>query len=126
AAVLDRRRRAGSHPAPLRAGGAQELMPEARLLVSCPDRPGIIAAISRFLFERDANIVSSDQHSTDPEDGTFFLRMAFTVDHLTVSRDELAAQFASEVGTPLDLSWRIRYVDQRPRVAIMVSREDHC
>jgi formyltetrahydrofolate deformylase len=101
-------------------------MAEARLLVSCPDRPGIIAAISRFLFEREANIVSSDQHSTDPEDGTFFLRMAFTVDHLTVSREQLAAEFAAQVAEPLQLSWRLRYVDERPRVAIMVSREDHC
>jgi len=101
-------------------------MAEARLLVSCPDRPGIIAAISRFLHEREANIVSSDQHSTDPEGGTFFLRMAFTVDHLTVSREALTREFAAEVGEPLDLTWRIRYVDQRPRMAIMVSREDHC
>jgi formyltetrahydrofolate deformylase len=101
-------------------------MPEARLLVSCPDRPGIIAAISRFLHEREANIVSSDQHSTDPEGGTFFLRMAFTVDHLTVSREALTREFAAEVAEPLQLTWRIRYVDQRPRMAIMVSREDHC
>jgi len=101
-------------------------MPEARLLVSCPDRPGIIAAISRFLYERDANIISSGQHSTDPEGGTFFLRMAFTVDHLTVSREALSREFVAEVAQPLGLSWRIRYVDQRPRMAIMVSREDHC
>ena len=101
-------------------------MPEARLLVSCPDRPGIIAAISRFLFDREANIVSSDQHSTDPEGGTFFLRMAFTVDHLTVTREALVREFAAEVAEPLGLSWRLHYLDQPPRVAIMVSREDHC
>jgi formyltetrahydrofolate deformylase len=98
----------------------------ARLLVSCPDQPGIIAAISRFLFEREANIVSSDQHSTDPEGGTFFLRMAFTVDHLTVTRETLLREFATEVAAPLGMSWRLRYVDQPSRVAIMVSREDHC
>jgi formyltetrahydrofolate deformylase len=101
-------------------------MAEARLLVSCADRPGIIAAISHFLHERDANIVSSDQHSTDPEGGTFFLRMAFTVDHVKATREAFAGEFAAHVSDPLGLSWRIRYVDERPRVAVMVSREDHC
>jgi formyltetrahydrofolate deformylase len=101
-------------------------MAAARLLVSCPDQPGIIAAISRFLFDREANIVSSDQHSTDPEGGTFFLRMAFTVDHITVTRDALQREFAAEVAGPLGMQWRLHYLDEPPRVAIMVSREDHC
>ena len=100
-------------------------MAGARLLVSCADQPGIIAAISRFLYEREANIVSSDQHSTDPEDGTFFLRMVFTVDHLTVSPEQLAREFAVEVAEPLGMSWRLHHLDHKPRVAIMVSREDH-
>jgi formyltetrahydrofolate deformylase len=49
----------------------------ARLLISCPDGPGIVAAVSRFLFERGANIVTSDQYSTHPVDGTFFMRLAY-------------------------------------------------
>ena len=98
----------------------------ARLLVSCPDRPGIVAAVSRFLFERGANIVSSDQHSTDPHDGTFYLRVAFTVDGLSVTRDELAGGFGRDVAEPFAMSWRLRHVADVPRVAIMVSREDHC
>ena len=65
-------------------------------------------AISRFLHECDANIVSSDQHSTDPEGGTFFLRMAFTVDHVTVTREAFAGEFAAQVADPLELSWRLR------------------
>jgi formyltetrahydrofolate deformylase len=47
----------------------------ARLLVSCPNRHGIVAAVSGFLFESDANILSSDQHSADPEGGIFFMRV---------------------------------------------------
>jgi formyltetrahydrofolate deformylase len=101
-------------------------MASARLLVSCPDRPGVIAAISRFLFERDANIVSSDQHSTDPEGGQFFLRMAFTIDHLSVTREALETEFAAEVAGPFGMTWRLHYLDEPPKVAIMVSREDHC
>src|SRR5439155_17952335 len=124
ATLLDRRRRPRARPAALRPGGL--MATEARLLVSCPDRPGIIAAISRFLYEREANIVSSDQHSTDPEGGLFFLRMEFIVDRLTVSREALEREFAAEVAEPLGMSWRLRFLDQVPRVAIMVSREDHC
>jgi formyltetrahydrofolate deformylase len=52
--------------------------------------------------------------------------MAFTVDHLTVTRETLLREFATEVAAPLGMSWRLRYVDQPSRVAIMVSREDHC
>jgi formyltetrahydrofolate hydrolase len=50
-----------------------------RLLVSCPDRPGIVAAVARFLYESGANIVRSDQYSTDPAGGAFFLRMEFAL-----------------------------------------------
>jgi formyltetrahydrofolate deformylase len=52
----------------------------ARLLVSCPDRHGIVAAVSGFLAASDANILSADQHSTDPEGGTLFMRMEFRLE----------------------------------------------
>src|SRR4051794_20187380 len=122
AAVLDRRGGAGPGGAYVEALSGDL----ARLLVSCPDRPGIVAAVSRFLFERGANIVSSDPHSTDPHDGTFYLRVAFTVDGLAVSGTELAETFARDVAEPFAMTWRLRYVADVPRVAIMVSREDHC
>ena len=69
----------------------------ARLLVSCPDRHGIVAAVSGFLSEADANILSSDQHSTDPEGGTFFMRMEFRLEGLRERRDELERAFAERV-----------------------------
>src|SRR4051812_43684901 len=52
--------------------------------------------------------------------------MAYTIDHLTVTREALEREFAAEVADPLGLSWRLHYLDEPPRVAIMVSREDHC
>jgi formyltetrahydrofolate deformylase len=61
----------------LTAGGPQPGL--LRLLLSCPDRPGIVAGVSRFLYEAGANVVRSDQYSTDPSDGTFSLRMEFTL-----------------------------------------------
>jgi formyltetrahydrofolate deformylase len=95
----------------------------ARLLVTCDDRPGIVAAVSSFLAARGANITSSDQHSTDHEGGRFLLRMEFVggTDH-----EELVAAFGAEVGTPFAMQWRIARTQPPPRMAILVSREDHC
>src|SRR3954453_1483584 len=98
----------------------------ARLLVSCPDRHGIVAAVSGFLSEQDANILSSDQHSTDREGGTFFMRMEFHLEGLIDRRDDLERAFAGRVAKPLDMDWRFAYADRRKRTALLVSRDDHC
>ncbi|MFN2616780.1 MAG: formyltetrahydrofolate deformylase [Thermoleophilaceae bacterium] len=100
--------------------------PRARLLVSCPDRPGIVAAVSSFLFQHGANILSSDQHSTDPEGGRFLMRMEFSTAALDLGRDELDEVFRREVAERFDMSWRTSHADQRKRVALLVSREEHC
>jgi formyltetrahydrofolate deformylase len=98
----------------------------ARLLISCPDRPGIVAAVSSFLFRHGANIVSSDQHSTDPEGGRFFMRMEFSTAGLDFERDELAAAFRLDVADRFDMSWTLTHEDERKRIAILVSRYEHC
>ena len=97
----------------------------ARLLIACPDRPGIVAAVSGFLFERGANIVSSHQYSTDPTGGRFFLRTEFFLEP-TVDRDGFQASLDEEVGSRFGMDWEIRWWGQRQRVAILVSRYDHC
>jgi formyltetrahydrofolate deformylase len=98
----------------------------ARVLISCPDRRGIVAAVSRFLFEHGANILEADQYSTDPEGGIFFMRMAFHLDGLDVGRDELERAFAAQVAEPFAMDWSIAYVMRRKRIAILVSHEEHC
>jgi formyltetrahydrofolate deformylase len=100
--------------------------PTARLLVSCPDRPGIVAGVSSFLFRHGANIVSSDQHSTDPEGGRFLMRMEFSTSSLDLERDALAEAFRAEVAGEFELDWRLSYSDESKRVALLVSREEHC
>jgi formyltetrahydrofolate deformylase len=97
-----------------------------RLLVSCMDRPGIVAALSRFLAERGANIIQSDQHTTDPEGGSFFMRTEFTLDGLEDQAGEFERAFAEEVAGPLGMDWQMRYAAHRKSVAILVSRYDHC
>ncbi len=96
-----------------------------RLLISCPDRPGIVANVSRFLYEAGANIVSSAQYSTDPAGGTFFLRMEFTLDP-EAGRDGLAERFGLKVAEPLGMTWRMWDAAQPKRITVMVSRYDHC
>src|SRR3972149_3416950 len=95
-----------------------------RMLISCPDRPGIVAAVSRFLFERGANIVHSDQHSTDPSGGTFFMRVEFQLPELERRAPALQQDFASVAG-PFGMEWRLSLASRFKRLAIFVSRAEH-
>jgi formyltetrahydrofolate deformylase len=98
----------------------------ARLLISCPDRRGIVAAVSQFLHAHGANILDSSQHSTDPTGGTFFMRMVFHLGGLDVGRAQLERAFGDVVAKPFDMQWRVSYTDRRKRMAVLVSRYEHC
>jgi formyltetrahydrofolate deformylase len=111
-----------SYPVPEPPHGAAHT---ARLLISCPDGPGIVAAVSQFLFDQGANIVSSDQYSTHPEHGTFFMRTAFYLPKLDHVHASFEAGF-SELAKRFAMDWRIFYASERKRVALMAAREDHC
>jgi formyltetrahydrofolate deformylase len=95
----------------------------SRLLLACPDRPGLIATVSGFLAEAGLNIVDVDQHST--EEGRFFMRMEFDPPAVA-ERAALEQRFAREVAAPFEMEHRFAEPEQRKRVAVMVSREDHC
>jgi formyltetrahydrofolate deformylase len=94
-----------------------------RLLLACPDQPGLIARVSGFLADAGLNIVDADQHST--AEGRFFMRMVF--DPVPADRrEELQRRFAAELAEPFAMEHRFAESAERKRVAIMVSREDHC
>jgi formyltetrahydrofolate deformylase len=95
----------------------------SRLLLACPDRPGLIARVSGFLAEAGLNIVDVDQHSTD--EGRFFMRMVFDAPEAE-DREALERRFREEVAGPFEMEHRFADSAYRKRVAIMVSREDHC
>jgi formyltetrahydrofolate deformylase len=97
-----------------------------RLLVTCADRPGIVAAVSRFLFEQGANIAQSDQYSTDPEGGRFFLRQVFHLPGLQRINGALEREFDAQVASRFGMEWRITHAARPKRIAVLVSREDHC
>jgi formyltetrahydrofolate deformylase len=97
--------------------------PTSRLLLACPDRPGLIAAVSGFLADAGLNIVDADQHSSG--EGRLFMRMEF--DSVPEGeRGALYAHFDETVAAPLEMDHRFAESSERKRVAIMVSREDHC
>jgi formyltetrahydrofolate deformylase len=94
-----------------------------RLLINCPDRPGIIAQVAAFLASAGRNIVDLDQHST--EEGRFLMRLVFEAAP-EAERDALYERFRTEVGDELRAEFRFSEATSRPRVAVMASREDHC
>jgi formyltetrahydrofolate deformylase len=96
-----------------------------RLLVSCPDQPGILNALSRFLFKRGANIVRSDQHTSAPVGGSFYLRMEFSLPRVEPSSG-LLKDFADSVADRFEMTWRMSDAEQVKRCAVLVSRADHC
>ncbi len=97
----------------------------ARLLVTCADRPGVVAAVSGFLHARGVNIIHSDQHSTDPEGGRFFMRQEFYHAGLEHCLDGLMRDFGREVASEFKMDWRVVPCVRKKRMAILVSRLDH-
>lgn len=95
------------------------------LLISCPDQPGIVAAVSRFIFEHHGNIIQSDQHSTNHTEGSFFMRVCFSEEGFTLNEAQLYDGF-SPIAKALHMNWSVHYSHQRKRVGIFVSKFDHC
>jgi formyltetrahydrofolate deformylase len=97
-----------------------------RLLIQCADQPGIVSAISTFLTKAGANILTLDQFSTAEEGGAFFQRTEFHLPGLAAARDELERAFATEVAEQFGMSFRLTEAARPKRVAIMVTKTDHC
>jgi formyltetrahydrofolate deformylase len=99
-------------------------MVNAILRVRCPDRTGIIAALSDFVFRHGGNILDLDQHS-EAETGSFFMRLVWSLDHFNLDADGI--RLGLEVfARSLGLHWELDFSDRRDRVAILCSKEPHC
>jgi formyltetrahydrofolate deformylase len=96
-----------------------------RLLVDCPDHRGVIAAVSSFIALHNGNILSADQHVSDPPDGSFFMRMEIEGAGFGLGRDEFDAAFAP-LARQHTMRWRVSYTDRPTRMAILVSKGGHC
>jgi formyltetrahydrofolate deformylase len=96
----------------------------ATLLVCCPDRKGLVAALAQVLYGHGANILDADQH-TDPVAGQFFQRIKFDLSELHTDRTSLETAI-SEVAARFSMDWRITNGHRRSKTAIFVSKYDHC
>ncbi len=105
-------------------GAVNESKHLATLLVSCADRRGLVAGLAQLLYGHGANILDSDQHS-DPAEGMFFQRIRFDMSELMTDRTALE-QGVREVAERFQMNWRISYAHDVKRVAIFVSKYDHC
>jgi formyltetrahydrofolate deformylase len=100
-------------------------MTTAVLLLACPDQPGLVAAVAAFVAEHGGNITHADQH-VDAEVGVFFQRVELDLRAFDLDRDSLPARFNDAVARRFGMRYDIRYSDERPRVAILVSKQPHC
>ena len=98
--------------------------PTATLLLSCADQRGLVAQVAAFVFRHGGNVVHAEQH-TDVDVDVFFQRVEFELDRFDLTREQLPVAF-DEFAAPLGMQYQIRYSDDVPRVAILVSKQAHC
>lgn len=98
--------------------------PSATLLISCPDRQGIVCAVTDFLMRHNGNIIDLEQH-TDTEEQIFFMRVEWELSGFALPRDSIAETF-SPISERFDMKVELRFSDHKPRLAIFVSKLPHC
>lgn len=101
------------------------LQDRARILISCPDKRGIVAAVARCIFEEGGNLVDADQHSTDQGAGLFFMRVELDLPGLEERLPAFREAFA-KVAKEFEMTFHIEEAARRKKVAIFVSKQDHC
>jgi len=96
----------------------------ATLLISCPDRKGLVAAIANFLYTYNANILHADQHQDDDAD-LFLMRIEWDLDGFALDMGAFEAAFAP-IAERFGMAWKLKRSAHKPRMAIFVSKYDHC
>jgi formyltetrahydrofolate deformylase len=94
------------------------------LLISCPDRKGIVATVADFIYRHNGNILSADEHG-DEESNLFLLRVEFDASGFSFDLKEFAQQF-TPIAKEFAMQWRLAHSTDRARLAIFVSKYDHC
>ncbi|QKD80901.1 formyltetrahydrofolate deformylase [Thermoleptolyngbya sichuanensis A183] len=98
--------------------------PTAILLVSCPDQPGLVAKVANFIYANGGNIIHADQH-TDASAGLFLMRIEWQLDGFNLPREVIGVAWKA-IAQPLNAQWELHFSDETPRIAIWVSKQDHC
>lgn len=106
-------------------GGADALHHTARLLIACPDRSGIVAAVTGFLYNHGANITTLHEYSTDPTGGLFFMRVEFTTPNLDLSGEAIKDAFGRVLAERYQMDWHLSFARHQKRTVILASKQDH-
>jgi formyltetrahydrofolate deformylase len=94
------------------------------LLISCADRPGLVAKFANFIYANGGNIIHADQH-TDFSTGLFLNRLEWQLEGFNLPRDAIATAFDA-LAKPLNARWQLHFSQTTPRIAIWVTKQDHC
>ncbi len=98
--------------------------PSAILLISCPDRHGLVAAITDFIAQYNGNILHLDQH-VDGQESIFFMRVEWDLSAFEMPRDQIQSAFRP-IAERFNMTWRLRFSDEVQRMAVFVSKQSHC
>ena len=96
----------------------------AILLLACPDRKGLVATISDFVFRHNGNIIHANEHA-DEESNLFLMRVEFDPAGFDIPLSEFKKYFAS-IAEKYQMNWRLAQSSHRPKMAVLVSKYDHC
>lgn len=96
----------------------------AILLIHSPDQPGLVHDVTGFIFSHGGNIVDLQQH-IDPQENAFFMRVEWTMEKFSLSREEIAPRFGI-IARRHEMRWKLHFSHERPRLALFVSKESHC
>ena len=96
----------------------------AVLLVSCPDQKGLVAKIANFIYANGGNVIHADQH-TDTAAGLFLMRVEWELRGFNLPQEVIAPAFQA-IAQPLEATWQLHFSNTLPRMAIWVSKQDHC
>ena len=97
----------------------------AILLLHCPDQPGIITEVTKFTTDNQGNIVYLDQ-SVDQQDGMFFMRIEWDLSNFTIPKDKILEYINTLYAQRYNMVCNLYFSDQKPRMAIFVSKMSHC
>lgn len=97
----------------------------AILLIHCPDKQGILAAVTEFLNENRGNIIYLDQH-VDHEEGIFYMRVEWELEKFAIPREKISDYFETLIARKFLIKFSLHFSDQRPRMAVFVSTMSHC
>ena len=97
----------------------------AILLIHCPDKQGILATVTEFLNKNQGNIIYLDQH-VDRQEQIFYMRVEWELKQFAIPPEKINEYFGTLIGTPLNMTWRLYFSDEIPRMALFVSKMPHC